>query len=489
MLHNSFKLGLYAVLISAAAIGHVEGRACAQAITLPFTDSNPVPRPLPPVSPVQQAPTQQAPVQQASLQFGAAPPQTLPPQQTPPLESLAPPPPVPVAPEQKRMALADFESIAMGNNPTLMQASARVGSLRGTWTQAGLYPNPRLTYRGDEMGDENRSGFQGTSVTQEIVTKHKLALAQDIVSQQIRQANNDYSAQALRVQNDVKIRFYEVLLAQRAVELAQELGALTRRSAEVADDLFRATQVARTDVLQARVEADTVQLQLIRAQNFHQSSWRRLATVVGVPNLAFTPLAGDIHDDIPVVDWDQSCARLLATSPELAAAQAKLSAARASVQKAYADRCPNFDLEGGYSHDNITGFDTGNISVSVPVPIFNRNQGAIRQTQSDVTAAQGEVERMALELRNRLALVFERYANARAMVDRYEQSILPNAKESAELTGKRYQAGDINYTALLVAQRTYLQTQVAYLDAVRELRETTVLIDGLLLSDSLPSLK
>jgi cobalt-zinc-cadmium efflux system outer membrane protein len=202
-----------------------------------------------------------------------------------------------------------------------------------------------------------------------------------------------------------------------------------------------------------------------------------------------SPLTGDLREGITTTTWDDAWNRLVSASPELSAAQAKANAARAAVQKAIADRCPNLDTEVGYSHDNSTGFDTFAAMVVIPVPIFNRNQGAIRQSQADLTAAQAEIDRMSLELRNRLALVFERYSNAREMVDRYERSILPNAKESADLTSARYRAGDVNYTGVLVVQRTYLQTQVAYLDALRELRETSVLIDGLLLSDSLPSVK
>jgi cobalt-zinc-cadmium efflux system outer membrane protein len=170
----------------------------------------------------------------------------------------------------------------------------------------------------------------------------------------------------------------------------------------------------------------------------------------------------------------------------LAAAQAKVAAAQAAVEKARADRFQNWEMQAGYSHDNSTGFDTGGISVSIPLPLYNRNQGAISQADAELRAAQAEVGRVALDLRNRLALVFERYANAKEMVDRYEKSILPDAKEAIELNSHRYRAGEGSFPSLLLSQRDYLRTEVSYLDALRELRETSVLLQGLLLSDSLP---
>jgi outer membrane protein, heavy metal efflux system len=401
--------------------------------------------------------------------------------QTP--ESVPPPAAMPAAPPA--LGLDQLEALAMSHNPTLAQASARVSSMHGNWVQQGLYPNPRLAYKADEIGDDNRAGFQGFSVAQEIVTKGKLGLAQNVASQQVQQAQQEYAAQEWRVRNDVKLRFYEVLLAQRALLLNQEMEKVSGVAVDAANNLFRANQVGRSDVLQARVESDTVQLQTVKARNAHESAWRRLAAVIGMPDLPAQPLAGDLRQDIADSTWDEAWARLFSSSPELSAAQAKVCAAQWAVRKACADRCPNWDVESGYSHDNATGFDTGGITVSVPVPLFNRNQGAIRQANADLQAAQAEVDRVALDLRTRLAAMFERYMNAREFVNRYERDILPNAKESVDLASSRYQAGESNFTALLVAQRTYLQTQITYLDSLRELRETSVLIDGLLLSDSL----
>jgi cobalt-zinc-cadmium efflux system outer membrane protein len=392
----------------------------------------------------------------------------------------------PVPPATGGITLDDLESMAMGNNPTLAQAAARVRAQRGNWVQQGLYPNPRLSYVGDEIGDENASGFQGFKVAQEVVTRHKLRLAQNVASNQVLQAEQEYATQEFRVRNDVKLRFYDVLLAQRTLDLSQELERISLTNARAAQHLFEAAEVGRNDVLQAQIEADNNQLQTIKSRITEDTAWKRLAIVVGVPDMQPRPLAGDLRNDIPSVTWEDTWTHLSSSSPELSAAQAKVGAARWAVQKACADRCPNWEVEGGYSHDNATGFDTGGISVMIPIPIFNRNQGAIRQAQAELSAAEAEVDRVSLDLRNRLADAYQRYAIARQMVDRYEQSILPNARKSVELSAELYTATQISYPALLLSQRTYLQTQMAYLDALRELRTTSVLLEGLLLSDSLP---
>jgi cobalt-zinc-cadmium efflux system outer membrane protein len=385
------------------------------------------------------------------------------------------------------LTLNQVLELALNNNPTLRQAAARIDSQRGIWIQQGLYPNPRVAYKADEIGDDNAAGFQGFIVGQEIVTTGKLKKAQNVAAQQIAQAQQEYNVQQIRVQNDVKVRFYNILIAQRAVELNQELVQISRNAAKAADDLFRAAQVARSDVLQAQVEADLIEVQTIKAQNALLSAWRQLAVVIAQPELVPQQLAGDLQQDIINTTWEQAWTCIYSASPELAAAQAKLAAARCAIEKARADRFQNWDIEGGYAHDNATGFDTGGITITIPLPVYNRNQGGITQAEADAHAAQAEVDRVALDLRNRLALVFERYSNAKVTVDRYEKSILPNARQSIELTSHRYQAGESNYPAVLLAQRVFLQTQVSYLDALRELRETSTLLQGMLLSDSLAS--
>jgi cobalt-zinc-cadmium efflux system outer membrane protein len=119
------------------------------------------------------------------------------------------------------------------------------------------------------------------------------------------------------------------------------------------------------------------------------------------------------------------------------------------------------------------------------MPIYNRNQGNIRKAQAELLAAENEVQRVQLALRQRLAAVFEQYTNARYQVEKYSRDILPSAEESLKLTNSGYRQGEYGYLAVLTAQRTFFRTNLAYLEALRELRAAATTIEGNLLSDSL----
>jgi cobalt-zinc-cadmium efflux system outer membrane protein len=137
--------------------------------------------------------------------------------------------------------------------------------------------------------------------------------------------------------------------------------------------------------------------------------------------------------------------------------------------------------------EGIGGKPDGSISVGVPLPLWNRNQGAVIQADQQVVAAQRALEQVELALQNRLAPVYERYANAHNQVETFRNRILPAAQESLDLMRRSYQAGEAGYINLLTAQRTYSQMNLNYLEALQELRAAETEIGGLLLSGSLES--
>jgi outer membrane protein, heavy metal efflux system len=383
------------------------------------------------------------------------------------------------------MTLAELETMAEQCNPSLTQAAARVQAMRGEWMQAGLYPNPRAAYQANEINVDKQAGQQGAVFGQEIVTAGKLGLARDVASQAVEQAQWAYAAQRQRVQSDVRRAFYDVLVAQRSVEITAQLVRIGQEGVRAAEALLRAKEVSRVDLLQARIEADSAGIMAEKARNRHLAAWRNLATVVGSADMPPAPLAGDLQDGLALLTWDDVVRRLLAESPVLAEARAGVARADAALGRQCAERVPNVDLQAGAGYDNATRDAIAQVQIGVPLPVFNRNQGNIRRAQAELTAARADVRRVELELQQRLAVAFEQYQNARYQVEKYAKDMLPNAQTSLELVTAGYRQGEFTYITLLTSQRTFFQISLAYVDAIRELRSAAVAIEGNLLSDSL----
>jgi cobalt-zinc-cadmium efflux system outer membrane protein len=395
------------------------------------------------------------------------------------------PAPLPETNATGGMTLEEVLDIALQNNPTIRQAAAALEGAEGTWVQVGLYPNPGIAYLGNQIGDRGTAGQQGAYFEQEFVRGGKLGLNREVANREIMIARQNFEAQRQRVINDVRIQFYNALVAQRQLEISHDLQVIGQRGLEVADKLFQAQQVGKVDVLQARIEASNAAIRITNAQNRLASSWRQLAAVSAVPGMQPEKLAGDLDADMPQFVWEESIGRILNESPELGATRTNVERAVEALRRARVEPVPNLTVQAGPQYDIGANHAITNVSVYLPVPVFNYNQGNIRKAEADVRAARSAVARHELVLTAQLAAAYERYGNARYQVSQYHDEIVPDAREALKLVGDAYRQGQTSFLVLLNAQRTYFVTVQAGLDAQRELWETAISIDGLLLTDSL----
>lgn len=387
------------------------------------------------------------------------------------------------------LTLEQLEEMAITANPVLAKAQALVDAARGKWVQVGLPPNTALGYSGQQIGSHGQAEQNGVYLQQEFVRGGKLRLNRAIVDQEIAQAEQILATQQQRVLTDVRLGFYDVLIAQRRTEMTQQLVSIANQGMTTAEALFNAKEVSQADVLRARIELQSAELLHKNARNLYFAAWSRLSAVLGDTILEPTPLVGDLDAVIDQIDPDEALQRLIAQSPEMAVALTEVERARWAIDRAYAEPVPNIDVQAILQSDNGTGSSNGNLQVSMPIPWLNRNQGGIRQAHAELVAAERGVGQLELSLKRRLASVYQRYASARNQVRDYSkpEGILANSQTTLELVRQGYQSDEFSYVDLLTAQRTYFQSNLTYIEAQGELWAAVLEIEGLLLKDSLES--
>lgn len=399
--------------------------------------------------------------------------------------------PAPIAPENplaiqpSQLSLADLEAIALQNNPTLAQAQAGVNSEWGTFRQAGLYPNPQVGYLNGTASDPRVKQSNGIFLSQEFVTGNKLELAQQAASQEVKRFQWDLEAQRMRILNDLKIRYYEVLGAQEAMTVTHRLVGLAEDSVQVTERLFAAKQGTRPDILQAKIQLETVKLSYDDAEHRHVAAWEQLATIAGTPKMQPVPIDGKLDGDIPVLDMESSWAQLVSASPQLRSSESELDHGWAAYREACAQVIPNVTVQTVVDYDKATQATTASTLVALPLPIYNRNQGNIDRAYADICADQAEINRVQLVLRDLLADSFRRYKTSLRQTERLRDTILPNAEENLKLSMQLHSAGETSFGPVLVAQQTYFESKVAYVEALTELHKVAVEISGLQLTGGL----
>jgi cobalt-zinc-cadmium efflux system outer membrane protein len=382
------------------------------------------------------------------------------------------------------LTLPDLEQMALEGNPTLAQAAAAVDASRGKALQAGLYPNPTLGYRGENIGIAGSAGeFQGGFVQQTIITAGKLRLSRAKYNQEAHEAELLALSQQYRVLNGVRLRFWELLALQRMIELHQSMLANAEEALRTTREMFNTGQANRAEVLLAEVRLNDAKIALLSVQNQYPALWQHLAALVGSPHLPPGPLSGPLDQVGPPLDWDSTLSRLLAESPELQAAQAHVLRDQIMVRREQVQPIPNIQLQGA------AGYSSSSRGAPAPAgathPIFNRNQGTIREARADLARSQAEVVRVELSLRQRLADAFNRYRTALQTAQLYREGNVPKAAEAYEVQLDMYRKRRTPWREVVMLQRNLLEVKAKYTRSLLELRKAEVEIAGLLLVDGL----
>jgi outer membrane protein, heavy metal efflux system len=391
------------------------------------------------------------------------------------------------------LTLERLQELALANNPTLAQAKAGVRAAAGRLRQAGLWPNPTVGYSGDEIrGGSYGGGEQGVFLQQNVILGGKLGLDRKIFAAQGQRAAAEADEQRLRVENGVRIAFYQSLAMQAMVETRGKLRDIANDAAETTRQLFNVGQADQPDVLEADVEADQDELAVVTEVQEQQRAWSVLAAVVGKPDLALEHLQGDL-ETLPEVNGEEILETILRDSPALKIAQLGVARADAEMQRAQHESIPDLFLRAGYAYSfeqlgTVPAKTVGSeafAEVGVNLPIFNRNQGNSAAAAADRERATLEVQRVGLVLRQMAAPIVQNYASSRAIAERYKSRTLPHARQAYELYLQKYHEGAAAYAQVLIAQRTLVQLETTYINTLENVWINAAALQGLLLVDGL----
>ena len=266
---------------------------------------------------------------------------------------------------------SSLEAMAVANNPALAEAAARVRALKGKWVQVGLPPNPTVGYVAGEIGNEGNAGQQGGFAGQQFITGGKLQRNRDVVAAEILRAEQDLAAMDRRVRTDVRQAYYEAMLAQRRIALAEELVRVSEEAVTASKSLVEAEEIPVAGLLQTEIQQQNAQVLLRTAGNQQQQAWRRLAAVVGEPGLSPRPLEGEVEELPGPLGWDEQLIRLQTESPEVAAAMAEVERARRSLARACVEPLPNINTQVSVQYDDSTEDTIAGVQIGLPLPLWN----------------------------------------------------------------------------------------------------------------------
>ncbi len=386
------------------------------------------------------------------------------------------------------LGLPLLTALTLERNPRLAQVGWAVETARGRAIQAGLYPNPTLSVTGDELGDRTGPGGIWTAphFSQEIVTGNKLGLSKAAALKEVDQATLRVVAERYRLFTEVRQNYYEVVTLQRRADILGQLITLAEQSVENANKLLKAKEGSELDVVQLEVDLERYRAELDATAKSLPAAFRRLAASVGVDDLPFTKVTGDLELPLPDYDLERLRNYVLGVHPDLRSAQIGVERAQLVLKRATVEPIPNVTVGTGYVRQNQNKSNDWVIAASIPVPLWNRNQGNIFAAKAQVGEAVSEVGRVQNDLVGRLATAFGTYAAARQRAEKYKSVILPKAERTYQLSLKAFQGGQFEYLRVLQAQRAVAEARLEYLRSLGEAWRAASEIAGLMLEDQWP---
>jgi outer membrane protein TolC len=326
--------------------------------------------------------------------------------------------------------------------------------------------------------------FVGGVVQQEIPTAHKRQLSREKFLARTRVSEWIALAQEWQVLNDVRIHYFRTLGQQEIVEVEKELLKSAEDSLVTTRELYNLGRATQADLHLANVALQQQRLTVLRSENTLRRSWQELTALAGV-DLPYQPLAGPLESTIPAIQWNWALGRLMEEAPQLQQARVKLVGDQIQVERELVEPVPNIFVQGGAGYNFEAEQTVGAAQIFMEVPMWDKNQGTIRQARADLARQQAEIRRMELWLRRELGRVYDLYLTALQHVQSFEQVILPEARQAYEVRLDSYEDDRIPWTDVLTAQSGYFALRSQYVQNLVQLRESEVLITGYLLHGGL----
>ncbi|MCD2516743.1 TolC family protein [Massilia sp. G4R7] len=354
---------------------------------------------------------------------------------------------------------------AFAANPGLRAAALDIAIAAGARRQAGVFPNPEVSFVREGTQRGTRTQTVQLSQVLELGGKRSARIKLADSERSLAAGNLDVARTDLRA--EVTTAYFDALAAQERAQLAQASLDVASKAAGAASKRVAAGRVSPLEEDRASVAQAGARVDLAQAQSEWKVALTKLAAYWGDTSPAPASLAIPELDLAPAPALDEF-ERRLENLPQMRRARLQVQREQAQVGVDRAQRMPDLTLIVGSKKDDEIGRSQTVLGISVPLPLFNRNQGSLQASLARSEKAQAELEAERVRLRQELASTHQRAQLAREQVRTMREEILPAAQRVFDKTVTGFEAGKFGFLDVLEAQRTLLSTRTQYLQVLYE---------------------
>ena len=363
------------------------------------------------------------------------------------------------------LSLPEALSAAFANNPELAAAGREIGIAEGERRQAGLIPNPELSWEVEDTRRDTSTTTVTLSQALELGGKRGARIAVASSGQTIAQLDLQRQRNGLRA--DVVQAFHTALRAQTAVELAQQSQALTARGLKVVQGRVTAGQSSPVEATRAQVQLAQAHAEVRRAETQRTVAFQALARLTGSPLAAFREVQAADLSPGAAPSTDALLAQLEQTA-EWRLAAAQIERGDASLGSEKAQRIPDLTVSLGSQYSREDRERVNVVGLSMPLPLFDRNQGNVLAAARRADQARDLRNAVELRLRSETRSAVSQWRTALQDVEDYDRTILPSAQQAVDTATRGFEMGKFAFLDVLDAQRTLIEARALYLEALAQ---------------------
>lgn len=363
---------------------------------------------------------------------------------------------------------------AFAGNPELAAAQWEVGIAQGDRRQAGLMPNPEVSWEAEDTRRNSRTTT--VMISQPIELGGKRGARIDVASRAQDAVGIELERQRNGLRADVIQAFSAVQTAQQSAQLSRQSLALAEHGLRVAQGRIQAGKSSPVEGTRAQVQLSEVRLELSRAERDQGNAYQRLAQVMGAPmpeSMSVQPAS----DGVPVVPPSLRLVERLSETAELRLANVQIDQREAALGLEKAQRIPDLTVSVGSQYSELERERVNVVGLSLPIPLFNRNQGNVLAAARRADQARDLRSATELRLRTEIQITLAQWQTANGEVGAFNQSLLPAAQSAVDSATRGFEMGKFGFLDVLDAQRTLIGARSQYIRAVAEATEARVRIE------------
>lgn len=381
------------------------------------------------------------------------------------------------------LTVGDAMALFLKQNLDLLIAQYGIDSAKGLEVTSKLFPNPTLSV--DVTGSRTLSfhdvGVLAGRIDQLFELAGKRGYRQESARYGVLSAEASFADAVRTLGFAVKDVFYHVLQAKQKLELAKENSSNFAEVVRINDIRFKKGAIPEVDLIKLRVQLVDFQNQVITATQDYLSAQNILKGLLRVRPSVELVLKGELGYAPLSLELETLKADALVTRPDILAKTRTVSQKTADLKLARAFRFPDVTLgadslmQGPLGPNSPQGYGFG---LSVPLPLFNRNQGGILQAEADLRSVQTDLEKAGLQVEIDVENAYRDYTQSGLLVRAYRGGVVEDARQARDIATKAYQRGGTTILDLLDAFRTFNATMLGYIDALYTYQRSLLEIDA-----------